>query len=259
MKAFARLESLIQEIIERPALLFSPRRVHPLAIANAITRALETEALPLADRTLVPNRYQVRLNPDDASGFETVRPTLEREMAEYVARLALERGLALNGAARVSLEPDATVRPGTVSVSTAFTDEEPESYVAATALRPPPAAGHTERILPVRAPAARPPEAKGGTAVLELLDERGAVTDRVPVRSLMVIGRRSTNDVSLADAEVSREHARVEARDGRYFISDLGSTNGTTVNGRPIAAARALTDGDVIMLGRSRLRFRQGG
>jgi pSer/pThr/pTyr-binding forkhead associated (FHA) protein len=68
------------------------------------------------------------------------------------------------------------------------------------------------------------------------------------------IGRSLDNDVVLAEAEVSRHHARIEYRNGAFEIVDLGSTNGTRVNGAPVARAR-LQDGDVIGLGMARLEF----
>ena len=64
MKALARLESFIQDLIERPAWLLSQRRLHPIELAQALTRALEAGALTLADRVLVPDRYTLRLSPE---------------------------------------------------------------------------------------------------------------------------------------------------------------------------------------------------
>ena len=55
---------------------------------------------------------------------------------------------------------------------------------------------------------------------------------------------------------MSRRHARVELTASGYYVHDLGSMNGTLVNGRKIAAPHALEDGDVIEIGQSRLRFR---
>jgi len=56
---------------------------------------------------------------------------------------------------------------------------------------------------------------------------------------------------------VSRRHAELRREDGQVLISDLGSTNGTLVNGQPVTAAR-LADGDRITLGRTTLVFSVG-
>jgi hypothetical protein len=63
------------------------------------------------------------------------------------------------------------------------------------------------------------------------------------------IGREPSNDVIIPDPEVSRRHARLVLRGGGYAIEDLGSTNGTLVNGELIAGLRLLRHGDVIELG----------
>ncbi|MGH2603250.1 MAG: FHA domain-containing protein, partial [Dehalococcoidia bacterium] len=72
-------------------------------------------------------------------------------------------------------------------------------------------------------------------------------------------GRRSSSGLMLSDPEVSREHARVDYVPPRYFVRDLQSMNGTVVNGRQIDQPHPLTDGDLIEVGHSRLRFRVGG
>lgn len=76
--------------------------------------------------------------------------------------------------------------------------------------------------------------------------ERFALIDR-PVS----IGRSPDCDVTIADDRVSRRHAHMERRDGRWTVVDDGSSNGTNVNGEPIPARseRAVDVGDVISVG----------
>jgi hypothetical protein len=69
----------------------------------------------------------------------------------------------------------------------------------------------------------------------------------------LLIGRSSRCDVVLSDPSVSRRHARVIFRDGAWVFQDLGSTNGSTLNGRRVGRGE-LRPGDRLMLGRSRLR-----
>jgi len=63
------------------------------------------------------------------------------------------------------------------------------------------------------------------------------------------IGRDSTNEVTINDSEVSRRHARLTFQGGKYVLEDLGSTNGTFVNGQRLAGPRVLKAGEVVSLG----------
>jgi hypothetical protein len=68
-------------------------------------------------------------------------------------------------------------------------------------------------------------------------------------KEVNLIGRDVTNDVVVGDAEVSRQHARVTRTPGGYVLEDLGSTNGTFVNGERLTTPRVLNPGDLIALG----------
>jgi pSer/pThr/pTyr-binding forkhead associated (FHA) protein len=65
----------------------------------------------------------------------------------------------------------------------------------------------------------------------------------------LTIGRDSTNGVAINDPEVSRKHARLSFQGGKYVLEDLGSTNGTFVNGQRLAGPIVLKAGDVVSLG----------
>ncbi|MCL4529439.1 MAG: FHA domain-containing protein [Chloroflexi bacterium] len=65
----------------------------------------------------------------------------------------------------------------------------------------------------------------------------------------LIIGRDSSSNVAINDAEVSRKHARLTFQGGKYVIEDLGSTNGTFVNGQRLASPIVLKSGDVVSLG----------
>jgi pSer/pThr/pTyr-binding forkhead associated (FHA) protein len=68
------------------------------------------------------------------------------------------------------------------------------------------------------------------------------------------IGRAPGNDIVIGDPATSGRHCRIELRGGVYWISDLGSTNGTLVNGEPIID-KQLDHGDVISIGQNTIRF----
>ncbi|MGH2584088.1 MAG: DUF3662 domain-containing protein, partial [Dehalococcoidia bacterium] len=144
MKALARLESFIQELVERPAWFLTHRRLHPIEIAAALTRALESDALPLADRVLAPDIYTIRLHPDDYAQFMSVRQTLEQEYAGYLTRLAQERGLTMNAPVSVSIVESRSVRAGAVAVATRFSeDASPAVTTPGRRLSRPPAVTET--------------------------------------------------------------------------------------------------------------------
>jgi pSer/pThr/pTyr-binding forkhead associated (FHA) protein len=65
----------------------------------------------------------------------------------------------------------------------------------------------------------------------------------------LTIGRDATNDIVINDAEVSRRHARLTFQGGKYVLEDLGSTNGTFVNGQRLAGPRVLKAGEVVSFG----------
>jgi pSer/pThr/pTyr-binding forkhead associated (FHA) protein len=96
-----------------------------------------------------------------------------------------------------------------------------------------------------------------GTAFAALLTfESGPFAGRiVALPSQMVsVGRAPDNDVVVGDPATSGHHGRIEVRNGYFWISDLGSTNGTLVNGEPVIE-RQLSDGDLIAVGQNTMRF----
>jgi predicted component of type VI protein secretion system len=69
------------------------------------------------------------------------------------------------------------------------------------------------------------------------------------VKDVVTVGRDVSNDITINDAEVSRNHARLSAQSGGYLMEDLASTNGTFVNGQRLIGPKLLNPGDVVGLG----------
>ncbi len=84
---------------------------------------------------------------------------------------------------------------------------------------------------------------------LKFKDEKGD-EQRVAVEGeLFTVGRHSANDLTVTDSRLSREHIRIERADCDYFVSDPGSSNGTTINGKKLSGPENLKDGDLLDLG----------
>ncbi|MDP8958046.1 MAG: FHA domain-containing protein [Actinomycetota bacterium] len=77
-----------------------------------------------------------------------------------------------------------------------------------------------------------------------------------PVRDGVVLGRSPEADVVLEDAYASEFHLRLVAKDGRVVLHDLGSTNGTYVNGRRVTSPLALSKGDAVQVGKTVMEMR---
>lgn len=84
------------------------------------------------------------------------------------------------------------------------------------------------------------------------LTDTGAV---YPLGSQITLGRADTNGVVLNDTYVSTVHARIFLTNGTYFVEDLSSRNGSTLNGQAIVATTALVPGDVVQLGATSMEF----
>src|SRR5215471_3567512 len=80
----------------------------------------------------------------------------------------------------------------------------------------------------------------------------------IELRAVNSLGRHPNNTIQLLDKIVSKEHCIVEQRDGRFVLRDLGSLNGTYVNGDRVRGERYLKHGDEIALGSTRARYDDG-
>ncbi|MEA2628647.1 MAG: hypothetical protein QOJ10_1107 [Chloroflexota bacterium] len=103
-----------------------------------------------------------------------------------------------------------------------------------------------------------PPEviAAGGGYPAKLTFESGPFAGRIVAlpNEMVTVGRAPENDVVVSDPATSGRHGRIEVRGGAFWISDLGSTNGTLVNGEPVIE-KQLGDGDLIAIGQNTIRF----
>ncbi len=93
----------------------------------------------------------------------------------------------------------------------------------------------------------------------EVAPQDGRPGRTIPLDGELTIGRRPPADVLLRDDAVSGRHARVASQDGSWIVEDLGSTNGTFVNGRRLSGPAVLAAGDVLVTGSATWRFETDG
>ncbi len=95
---------------------------------------------------------------------------------------------------------------------------------------------------------------------LEVVNEGPLKGTRYELRSPRIdIGRGAHNDVVIADESVSESHAKLQNRDGGWYVADLGSTNGTYVGGTRIHEDTVVQDGSEVRFGGMKFRFRPQG
>jgi hypothetical protein len=148
---------------------------------------------------------------------------------------------------------------GTSPGNGAQSNAQPETFDEATSIIPawqhPLAPSDSRRTVSLQA---MPPEqlASGGTFAAMLTFESGPFVGRIVAlpNQMVSVGRAPDNDVVVGDPATSGHHGRLEVRSGFFWISDLGSTNGTLVNGEPVIE-KQLNDGDQIAIGQNVIRF----
>jgi len=226
-------------------------RVQPVDIAKRLAREMRDCRRVSISNIYVPNLYTVFLNPDDSENITTFSSMLAKELGEYVTKKAAEKRYTLTGPPSVKFEQDQALPAGELRVASEFSEAPPEKEQTAPEDKP---IEHTQRFRPVkeytRAEASSP--VNGFLQVKEGPDQ-GKVF-QLKAASL-VLGRHEGCDIVLNDSSVSRRHARLELHRGRYHIVDLGSTNGTKVNGSRVGT-KALEPGDTVIIGTTTCTFK---
>lgn len=110
---------------------------------------------------------------------------------------------------------------------------------------------NTQVLMPVDEPAAP----VGRLRVVAGQEARLSPGEVFPLQAHLTLGRAPDNHIVLSDAYVSSYHARLDRRDGEWWLTDLGSRNGTRLNDVPITKSIPLVNGDVIGVGQVELRL----
>ena len=236
-----RLEQLASRLIEGWSGRLFGAKLQPVQLAKRLIRAMESRQTISLAKTFVPNSYVLSLSPGDFAQFEQYRRSLERDLAEAVLGAARDRGFTLLAYPTVELERNEDVPPGDLRVSCALVDATGEEVEPDGAGLGAVETGHTMVLDRDALLRDRPRAPK---AEIEIVNERR----RIPLGpEPCTMGRDPQNDIVIDDRPVSRKHAEIRLRLGRYTLYDLQSTNGTFVNGRRIAEV-VLADGDRITI-----------
>lgn len=244
-----RIESLFEGAFGRAF----RRNVQPVEIARKLAKEMDDYKMVSVSQIYAPNEYVVYLSPRDRDQFESYEPALVKELEQYLTEHSRRESYVLLSKPKVSFETDEDLEVGLFGIANRMIqreapDQEPE---------PAPETGETRvyRAAPVETEAASAedlgvePEPEPATVTVN-----GRAYDLK--KPSVVIGRSKDCDIRVSDPNISRQHAEIRQEGSTYWIVDLDSTNGTSVNGRALKRAK-LDDEDRITLGSTELVFRR--
>jgi len=199
--------------------------VQPVELAAAIQKEMDDRSAVVArGRTVTPNVFTLDLSPHDDERLSVYRDTLQSELATVVTEYAEEQSYALLGPSEVRLELDDSLETGIFRVHS-------EARAAVVSAK-------TSDVAP-----GQPFLEIGGTAY-------------PLVRAVSRLGRGTDADIRVEDPGVSRNHCEI-VLGTPAIMRDLGSTNGTSVDGSRVTQA-ALVDGSTIVIGTTSMVYRTG-
>jgi len=184
-----------------------------------------------------PN-FIVNLSAEDYAAFADIEKYLLRELAEAATQYAEQSGLKHHSPISVVLTVNDTVKAGKFEITTEV--ETPQTQSAS--------ASDDQKLTQTTTVAAIKPLVD---AVLVLVNGDRVVLEGDSIK----IGRQATCRVVFNDSNVSREHAQMRRTADGWKILDLGSTNGTKINGQKIVQEQLLVNGDELAFGTSGARF----
>jgi hypothetical protein len=248
MPPLTAIERFFERLFERPSARLFRARVQPVQLQRRIERAMETERLATSDRTLVPNRFVVHLHPTDLDGFGDMTATLATELADGALSFARAHHYTLVDRPRVDLLADPTVERTDIRVEARFAD--PIVGRAGHGLGPlvPAGEGEPDDIDPTATMVYTVPRPTTPRAMLRVTDPDGRIREVAIAPGGLTIGRATDNDLIARDSRVSRHHGRIVGRRGTLVYADLGSTNGSRVNGEAVKEV-VLGVGDRVQVG----------
>ena len=209
-----KLEAALQSALEGVARLL-PGKLHPLELAAQLRSAMDSSQRIITEAGYVGNVYRIQLSPEDLGPLAELKADIEAELAGHLREYAAQREYGCSPQLTVKIDEDTKMAPGTAKVTAHF-DRSP---------------------LP---------------AVMQVVD--GLPPQIFDVTDTVAVGRATECEIQLPDPTVSRHHARLEWTYPGWVLRDLGSNNGTQVNGQLITQ-ELLSNNDLVQLGEVQLRF----
>ena len=226
--------------------------VEPVELAGALARECDDRKAISATRSLVPNEFTIHLSDQDYERLSPYAQALGDELATLVREHAAEQRYTFVGPVLVQLAHDHALPLGIYRVDSSVGSQP--GLAAQGAGRP-------------RTPRSQEPYGRprlvlttGGSVRAGSSAAAGAENEYTLDQELVIIGRSSEADLRLADTGVSRRHGEIrQIGSADYAYRDLGSTNGSKVNGKASTPANPirLRDGDRIEVGKSALVYRK--
>jgi hypothetical protein len=192
--------------------------IRPIELGRRLVREMDdNRTVDVKGRRMVPNDFTVLLSATDHAGFSEIETALTTELAEAAREYAREEAYHFIGPVRVGLSVDNELRTGRFGIV---------SQLKQTA---------------------------GGLGAGSIILPSG---ERIELgEHTATVGRLPESTITIDDGNVSREHATIKPTPNGYVVEDLGSTNGTLVNGQRITGTRLLADGDIVSFGSTHVRF----
>lgn len=224
---FAQLEALLEHLLEdNLARLFS-RRLRLDELAARLARAMEDGVRVEASGLFAPNDYVINLHAEDFQALSHVTSDLKGWLTTAITKAVAQAECQLTGTPAIQIRIDAALIPRTFTISAGYVD----------------APRHSTKLF---APLENEDQSSFPQINNPQLIIRGS--NYIPLRLPVInIGRRRDNQIVIDEPKVSRVHAQLRLRFGRYVIYDLGSSGGTFVNEHRITEC-VLNSGDVISL-----------
>ena len=251
-----RMESLVEGVFGRAF----RRQIHPVEIAKALTKQMDEGRMVSISRTYAPNDFTVHLSEEDVESIRAYQDALKDELIQYASTHADNKDYHLMTPPRVRFETEDSLRFGEFGITAKLTGGDGPREKGA----PQDTSGQT-RIFRTEESAGG--EIDQGTATISADEARrhGLAREIVEVvlgdekhqlegRGPWSVGRSQENDIVINDPNVSRRHARISRADNGFVVEDLGSTNGTMLDGAPIDRER-IEGGDELTFGQSTARF----
>ena len=192
--------------------------IRPIELGRRLVREMDdNRTVDVKGRRMVPNDFTVLLSAGDHAAFSDIETALTTELAEAAREYAREEAYHFIGPVRVALTVDNELRAGRFGIVSQLKQA---------------------------------PGGVGGGSLVMPSGERVDLGEQVTS-----VGRLPSCTVTIEDGNVSREHARIQPGTNGYVVHDLGSTNGTLVNGQRISGTRTLVDSDIVSFGSTHVRF----